>query len=90
MHAPAVDTRILREEPERARDHHASIVGAARPRQGAQQRGLARAVAPDQADFVARVHVEALVVDKVTVGDGYREVQRADHRATLPTQPASK
>ena len=66
------------------------LVGGALAAERAQQRGLARAVAPDQPDLVAGVHVEARVVDKVTVGDGYREVQRADHRATLPTQPASK
>ena len=75
-----VDPGVLGEEAERAGAHDPARRRPPGAGQGAQQGRLPGAVAPDQADLVARVHVEARGGEEVAIGDGDGEVDGPEHR----------
>ena len=72
-------------KPNAAGDGDAAARGRALAAERAQQRGLARAVATDESDLVARVHRERRVVDEHALGDFDRQFLSADHgSSTVP------
>ena len=71
---------VLRQEAERAGDRDSAARGGAFTAERAQERGLARAVATDEPDLVARVHGERRVVDEHPLGDFDRQLLCPDHR----------
>ena len=55
-----------------------AVVGPLQPRQDLQQRGLARAVAPDQADALAGLERKVGVIEQCDVAVGQLRVQKSD------------
>ena len=77
--AVAIGARVLGQEAERAGDGDPAARRRALAAERAEQRGLARAVATDEPDLVARVHRERRVVDEHALGDFDRQFLSADH-----------
>ena len=73
-------------DPRAALQEDVARVGGVLARQDAQQSGLAGAVAPDQADPVARAHVEARALEERAAAERFREVLQPEHgRRSVPT-----
>jgi hypothetical protein len=83
--------RLLREIPDRRggrADRHRSRLRRAQPGEHAQQRGLARAVRPDEADHVAGPDGQVEIGEEQAVAVRRREApgnESGDHEAAQPT-----